>query len=68
MKDRVGGHFYEEQLTKVPNPNFKEDYFFVEKILGEKKVHGQKYFLVKYLFYPSKFNQFVPEQNIKKQI
>ena len=66
MQDKVPGHFYEEQLTKAPNPNLKEDFFFVEKILGQKSVRGRKYFLVKYLFYPNKFNQFVPEENIKK--
>ena len=66
MKDSVPGHFYQEQLTKAPTPDLQKDFFFVEKILGQKKVNGKTYFLVKFLYYPSKFNQFVPEENIKK--
>jgi hypothetical protein len=65
MKDKVPGHFYRQQLTKAPTPNYKKDFFFVEKILSEKTMKGQKYYLVKYLYYPSKFNQFVPEKNLK---
>ena len=65
MKDKVPGHFYRQQLTKAPAPNYKKDFFFVEKILSEKTMKGQKYYLVKYLYYPSKFNQFVPEKNLK---
>ena len=64
MKDKVPGHFYAEQLTKAPIPNYKEDFFLIEKILGEKKVKGKKYFLVKFLFYPSKFNEYVLAENI----
>jgi len=65
MKDKVPGHFYRQQLTQAPAPNYKKDFFSVEKILSEKTIKGQKYFLVKYLYYPSKFNQFVPAKNIK---
>ena len=64
MKDKVPGHFYAEQLTKAPIPNYKEDFFLIEKILGEKQVKGKKYFLVKFLFYPSKFNEYVLAENI----
>jgi len=65
LKDSVKGLFYREQLTKSPAPK-NSDYFFVEKILGEKKIRGKKHYLVKYLFYPSKFNQYIPEENLKK--
>ena len=65
MKDPYPGHYYKEQLTKAPKPDFKKDFFFVEKVLSEKKIKGKKYFLVKYLYYPSKYNQFVPEENLK---
>jgi len=64
LKDSVKGLFYREQLTKSPAPK-SSDYFFVEKILGQKKIQGKKHYLVKYLFYPSKFNQYVPEENLK---
>ena len=65
MKDKVQGHYYFEQLTKAPEPNYQTDFFLVEKILGEKIVRGKKYFLVKFLYYPSKFNQYLPEENLK---
>ncbi len=67
MKDKVEGHFYRQQLTKAPTPDYKKDFFFVEKILSEKTVKGKKYFLVKFLFYPSKFNQYVPAENLKSE-
>ena len=64
-KDNVPGQFYREQLTKSPPPK-TSDYFFVEKILGKKKIKGEEHFLVKYLYYPNKFNQYVPSSNLKK--
>ncbi len=68
MKDDVEGHFYRQQLTKAPAPNYKKDFFFVEKILGEKTLKGQKYYLVKFLYYPSKFNQYVLSENLKTEL
>jgi hypothetical protein len=65
MKDNVDGHFYEKQLLAAPAPDYKKDFFFVEKILGSKTVKQKKYVLVKFLYYPSKFNQYVPIENIK---
>ena len=65
MKDKVPGHFYREQLTLAPMPEYQKDFFLVEKILGQKIVKGKKFFLVKFLYYPSKFNQYVPETNLK---
>ena len=66
MKDSVPGQFYKQQLTKSPAPK-QSDYFFIEKVLGKKKIKGIQHYLVKYLYYPNKFNQYVPEQNFKKQ-
>jgi AAA+ superfamily predicted ATPase len=65
MKDSYPGNYYEKQLTRAPTPNFKHDFFSVEKVLGQKTVKNKKYFLVKFLFYPSKFNQYIPEENLK---
>lgn len=65
MKDKVPGHFYREQLTPAPTPEYQKDFFLVEKILGQKILKGKKFFLVKFLYYPSKFNQYVPESNFK---
>ena len=65
LNDPVSGFYYREQLTKSPAPT-PSNYFFVEKILGQKKINGKKHYLVKYLYYPTKFNQFVPEENLKQ--
>ena len=64
LKAQVPGQFYREQLTKSPPPK-SSDYFFVEKILGHKKIKGIEHYLVKYLYYPNKFNQFIPKANFK---
>ena len=64
LKDDVPGQYYRQQLTKSPAPK-DSDYFLVEKILGEKKIKGVQHYLVKYLFYPNKFNQYIPKTNFK---
>ena len=66
LNDLIPGQFYREQLTKSPPPKEK-DYFFVEKILGKMKINGKLHYLVKYLYYPDKFNQYIPEENFKRQ-
>lgn len=65
MKDPVQGRFYREQLTKSPPPK-ASDYFFVEKVLGQKTIKGVLHYLVKYLYYPNKFNQYIPMTNFKQ--
>lgn len=63
QNDEVSGNFYREQLTKSPPPQDQE-YFLIEKILGKKTIKGKKHVLVKYLYYPNKFNRYIPEENI----
>jgi len=63
QKAPVSGQFYREELTKSPPPKLN-DYFFVEKILKTKKVGKKQFYLVKYLYYPSKFNQWLPKENL----
>jgi len=53
MNDEVPGFYYESQLTKAPPPN-NEEFFLVEKVLKQKIVKGEKFFLIKYLFFPNK--------------
>lgn len=65
MKEEKPGHYYREQLIKTETPNFEENYFEVEKVLHVKKVRGKKYYLVKFLYYPDKFNEYIPEENMK---
>ena len=64
MKENVAGSYYKEQLVKTEKPDYKKNFFEVEKVLSSKIVRGKKYFLVKFLYYPSKFNEFVPEENL----
>ena len=63
MDEKLPNLFYGEQLTKTNKPD-QNNFFLVEKILKEKKIRGQKYFFVKFLYYPEKFNLWVPESDI----
>lgn len=63
MADPVKGNFYSEQLLKTNVPGDR-DLFEIEKVLKTKTVKGKKFLLVKYLYYPSKFNQYVSEENL----
>ena len=67
LKDPVEAFYYREQLTKSEPPK-ASDYFFVEKILGKKKIKGVVHYLVKYLYYPNKFNSYVPASNLTKDL
>ena len=66
MKSAVDGNFYRQQLTKAPIPQ-SNDYFYVEKVLARKKINGIDNYLVKYLYYPDKFNQYIPVTNFSKK-
>ncbi len=65
MKDDVNGSFYREQLVKSEKPDYKSEFFEIESILGTKTVKGKKFYLVKFLYYPSKFNEYIPAENLK---
>jgi hypothetical protein len=65
MKDPLDGFYYREQLTAAPEPNYKTDFFAVEKVLKKVRRQNKNFFLVKYLYYPNKFNQFISEENFK---
>jgi len=65
LKDPVNGFYYREQLTVAPEPDYKKDFFAIEKVIKTVKRHKKNFFLVKYLYYPSKFNQFIPAENLK---
>jgi hypothetical protein len=67
MKDNYPGHFYSSQLVRAPKPIYNHDFFAVEKILSSKQIKGEKFFLVKFLYYPAKFNQYISEKNMKSQ-
>lgn len=60
--EKVLGTFYEQELQKVNKG--KDDVYRVEKILKKRKRGGKTEYLVKFLGYPSSFNQWV--DNIQK--
>jgi hypothetical protein len=61
--DPVSGQFYEDQLVKTEKPS-KDHIFQVEKVLKRKTEKGKKLCLVKFLFYPDKFNMWIEDANI----
>ena len=63
MKEDLPGFFYQEQLTKTSFSSLTK-WFEVEEVLKTKTVKKKKWFLCKFLFYPSKFNQWIPEVNL----
>ena len=63
LKKPVDGYFYRAQLTKTEKPK-SENFFFIEKVLGHKFVKKKKYFLVKFLYYDDRFNEYVLESDI----
>ena len=63
QKKPVEGFFYRAQLTKTEKPT-ENSYFFIDKILGHKIIKKKKYYLVKYLYYDDRFNQYVLESDI----
>jgi len=63
LDDEVPGFFYKEQLRKT-GPADESRAFEVEKVLKTKTEKKKKWYLCKFLFYPAKFNQWIPEENM----
>jgi len=57
--EKIKGSFYEQELQKTE----LHDMNLVEETLGEKKIKGKKWYLVKFLGYPSSFNKWLPESD-----
>ena len=51
LKDPLPGHYYKEQLTLAPKPDYKNDFFAIEKVIKTMKRKKKKYYFVKYLYY-----------------
>ena len=68
LEDLLGspivGQFYGANLHLAPKKALSE-FFEVEKILRSKTVNTEKFVLVKYQFYPQKFNQWVKFSDLK---
>ncbi len=58
--DPITGSFYDQELQKTTVP----EHYEVEKILETRKVGKKKQHLIKYLGWPSKFNQWIDESQI----
>jgi len=65
LGDSIPGYYYGAQLIKTTKPK-DSDYQLVEKVLKQKTIKGETFYLVKFLFYPEKFNLWLPARNIKK--
>ena len=61
--EEVKGVFYDQEIQKVKD---LDENFEIEKIIESKKINKNKYYLVSWLGYPSSFNFWVPESEIKK--
>ena len=58
------GKYYEHELLKIPRKHFLEEYEFpIEKVLARKKNKS----FVKFLGYSEKYNEWVPNKNIKER-
>jgi len=64
LKDEeLSGVFYEKELQKVDQNN---DIYRIEKVIDQKTINKKKYFLIKWLGWPEKFNSWEREENLKK--
>ncbi len=63
MGEPLKGYYYAAQLLQMTRPK-KHEFFRVEKFLGEKKIKGIEYVLVKYLHYGPKFNRWIKKSNV----
>jgi hypothetical protein len=64
LKDEeLSGVFYEKELQKVDQNN---DIYRIEKVVDQKTINKKKYFLIKWLGWPEKFNSWEREENLKK--
>ena len=60
--EEIEGVFYENELQQV----FKDETFVIEKILRRKVQKGEKKYFVKWRGFPSSFNSWILEKDVKK--
>ena len=68
MNDKVPGHFYKEELQKAPSVDYNKHFFEVEKVIKKKTIKKKLYLYVKFMYYPNKFNQWIPFENVKRSL
>ena len=63
LGDKVKGTFYRYELQKVVKSD--TDAYKVEKIIKKRKANGRKQLLVKWVGWPTKFNSWIEENDLK---
>ena len=63
LGDPIKGTFYRYELQKVVKSD--TDVYKIEKIIKKKKVNGKIQLLVKWMGWPSKFNSWIDENELK---
>lgn len=63
LGEKVKGYFYISQLVQSPEPK-QGQFFKVQQILKKRKVNGKQEYLVKFLHYPNKFNEWIKEEDL----
>ena len=61
--DPIKGVFYQQELTAAGEP--RDGVFKIDKILKSRTVKGKKQSLVKFLGWPSKFNEWLDSDTIQ---
>ena len=59
----ISGNFYESEMQKVDKD--ENTLWYIEKIIRKRKRNGEVQVLVKFDGFPNKFNQWLPEREIK---
>ena len=61
--DRIKGTFYRQELQPVDK---SKQVYRVEKVVGERKVKGKKYAIVKWMGYGEEHNSVIPKSDLRK--
>ncbi len=56
------GSWYKEQLHKTTEPT--NNFFKIEKIIKQRTRNKEKEYLVKFLYYPQEFNEWIKSSNL----
>ena len=61
--ERIEGNFYKDEIQKISR-NVDDDVYEVEKVIRQKREHGEIWYLVKWLGYNNDFNSWVRKRDI----
>ena len=61
--DEIKGSFYREELQSVDK---SKQVYRIEKVVGERKVGGKRYAIVKWMGYGEEHNSLIPKSEIRK--